>query len=65
MGFWWILLVFIILIPLIFFGNQNWRFNRNQSVSKESPLDILDRKYAYGEIDTKEYRERKEELLNR
>lgn len=28
-----------------------------------SPLDILDRKYAAGELTTEEYRERKDKLL--
>lgn len=62
MGFWWILIVLIILLPLLFY--KQWAGNGNRSVSRESALEILERRYANGEIDSKEYRERKNELLS-
>ena len=56
MGFGWIIpLLFI--IALFYFFNDN-RKNNNE----ESALDILDKKYANGEINEEEYKQKKEQL---
>lgn len=52
--FWWILwvimLIWIFAIPADIPGQRK---------KKDSPLDILKKRYASGEIDTNEYEERK------
>lgn len=55
--FWWI---FWIIIAIIIFA-VFWYIRSNRT-SRESPLDILKRRYASGEIDTAEYELRKKEL---
>ena len=55
MGFGWI-------IPLLFIFALFYFINNNNNSDKESARDILDRKYANGEIDEEEYK-RKKELL--
>ncbi|WP_457750060.1 SHOCT domain-containing protein [Sulfurimonas sp.] len=55
MGFGWI-------IPLLFIFALFYFINGNNNTDRESARDILDRKYANGEIDEEEYK-RKKELL--
>jgi putative membrane protein len=55
MGFGWI-------IPLLFIFALFYFINSNNNSDKESAQDILDKKYANGEIDEEEYK-RKKELL--
>ncbi|MCX2740841.1 SHOCT domain-containing protein [Pontibacter anaerobius] len=60
--FWWI---FWVIAALFFFGylisvGKNQR--TFQQGGRETPLDILKRRYASGEIDTAEYELRKREL---
>lgn len=54
---WWIL--WIILVFWIFATPWNIPGQRKR---KDSPLEILKRRYASGEIDTAEYQERKQLL---
>ena len=56
MGFGWI-------IPLLFIFALFYFINSNNNSDKESARDVLDKKYANGEIDEEEYK-RKKELLN-
>ncbi len=53
MGFGWI-------VSLLFVVALFYLINNNSE--KESPMDILDRKYANGEIDEEEYKRKKEQL---
>lgn len=55
MGFGWI-------IPLLFIFALFYFINSNNNSDKESARNILDKKYANGEIDEEEYK-RKKELL--
>ncbi len=55
MGFGWI-------IPVLFIFAIFYFINNNSNSNKETPLDILDKKYANGEINEEEYK-RKKELL--
>jgi len=55
MGFGWI-------IPLLFIFALVYFINSNNKSDKESAQDILDRKYANGEIDGQEYKQKKEQL---
>lgn len=55
MGLGW--LVFLIIIFAVVYFMRN-----DKTESKLSPKDILDKRYAAGEIDTEEYLERKKHL---
>ena len=55
MGFGWI-------VPLLFIFALFYFINSNNNNDKESAQDILDRKYANGEIDEEEYKRKKEQL---
>lgn len=55
MGLGWI-------IPLLLIFALFYFINNNNNTDRESARDILDRKYANGEIDEEEYK-RKKELL--
>ena len=60
-GFMWIFWVFLIFG--IFFLIQNMRKgNSGDSSDKESPLEILEKRYARGEIDEEEFKRRRKEL---
>ncbi|MDH4944174.1 SHOCT domain-containing protein [Sulfurimonas sp. C5] len=55
MGFGW--LIFLLIIVAVIY------FMRNDKIeSKPSAKDILDQRYAAGEIDTEEYLERKKHI---
>jgi putative membrane protein len=57
--FWW--LFWIVLIVLIFWLSGPLARNTARG-SRETPLEILQRRYAAGEISTEEYEERKSRL---
>jgi len=61
-GLMWIF--WILIIAGIFFIFQNvMKGNSNKASSdKESPLDILKKRYARGEIDEEEFEHRRKEL---
>lgn len=54
-GLWLIFLIWIFVTP--------WNVP-GQQTKQETPLDILKKRYAAGEIDSEEYEERKKTLLN-
>lgn len=62
----WIIWIPIVIFILIFViratGNTDIFGSQAQREEKESPLDILKRRYANGEITTEEYRERIKKL---
>ena len=60
MGFGWIIPLLFIFALFYFINNTN--NNSYNNSDKESAQDILDKKYANGEIDEEEYK-RKKELL--
>ena len=53
---WFIILMWVFALP---YGIPGQRYHR------DGPLDILKKRFAKGEIDEKEYRERKAELEKR
>ena len=57
---WWIFWIAFILVIVLAF----WRGlpGQNRSSPGETPLEILGRRYAAGEITTEEYEERKAHL---
>ncbi len=58
MFFWW----FIIIVLVVFTIRAVMNFGQN-SQRKETPMEILKRRYANGEIDEEEFQKRKKELL--
>lgn len=54
MGFGWLIPLLFVLVLFYFFNN-----NKND---KESAQDILDKRFANGEIDEEEYKQKKEHL---
>jgi putative membrane protein len=54
---WWIVWIAAIVVVVLLITR-----NRSGRPQKETPLDVLDRRYAAGEISTKDYEERKARL---
>jgi len=65
-GMWFSWLFWIVLIALIIWliVNMSSRSQKNSGSEseKETPLDILKKRYASGEIDKKEFEEKKKDL---
>lgn len=60
MFFWW----FIIIVLVVFVIRAVINSGQNkQRMDKETPIEILKRRYANGEIDEEEFQKRKKELL--
>ncbi|MEX2463389.1 MAG: SHOCT domain-containing protein [Balneolaceae bacterium] len=59
MFFWWLLIIALVVIIVRAFINLN-----NANATSETPMDILKRRYANGEIDKEEFEERKKDLLS-
>ena len=57
MGFGWIFFIVLIGIAIYFFNQKN-----TNKKSEKSALDILNERYAKGEIEEKEYKEKSENL---
>ncbi len=61
MMFLWVLLLIAAILAVWYFTSQrnveDWKIGK-----KESPMDILKRKYAEGELSKEEYEERKKTL---
>lgn len=61
--FWWIFWVIVTLVFFNYLVNAARSQRTFQQEARETPLDILKRRYAAGEIDTEEYNLRKRELV--
>lgn len=60
-GFMWVF--WILIIVGIFFVFQNMaKGNSGNSPDKETPMDILKKRYARGEIEEEEFERRRKEL---
>ncbi|MEX0890356.1 MAG: SHOCT domain-containing protein [Balneolaceae bacterium] len=57
MFFWWFLLITLVVVVV------RALLNTNKVSVNETPLEILKRRYANGEIDKEEFEERKKNLL--
>lgn len=58
MFFWWFLIIVLVVVVVRALLNTNQKKSGN-----ETPLEILKRRYANGEIDKEEFEKRKEDLL--
>ncbi len=70
-GFWWLipLFIFIMILACIFMMRgcscmSGWRYpgGRSRRFSSDSAEEILNKRYALGEIDRKQYEEIKERI---
>jgi len=59
MWFFWIIL-FVVLVWIV--KSATGSSAGNKSISEDSPLDILKKRYARGEIDEQEYMRRRKDL---
>jgi len=57
MIFWFVILVVGVVLFVRLFNSEN------RSISQESPLEILKKRYAEGSITKKEFEEKKRDLL--
>lgn len=58
MFLWWFLIIVLIIFVIRFLSNSG-----QHRQNKETPMEILKRRYANGEIDEEEFKKRKQELL--
>ncbi len=62
-GGWLGMVVFLVLIILVVTALVKWLSDRNPgSGSEETPLQVLKKRYARGEIDEKEFERKKRDL---
>jgi putative membrane protein len=66
-GGWWMMIFWIlVIIGIVFLVKwlvEQGRTDRQTSQKEESPLDILKKRYAKGEIDKEEFEQKKKDLL--
>ncbi|NOX65653.1 MAG: SHOCT domain-containing protein [Chlorobi bacterium] len=58
----WIILIVVVVWAIIQFGNRNQPTNITNNTERETPLDILKKRYAKGEITKEEYERMKNDL---
>ncbi|SFN39910.1 putative membrane protein [Bizionia echini] len=58
MMWWWILIPIVLVLGIFLYNGKN----RQYTVKKENPLDILNNRFAKGEISKEEYEEQKRML---
>jgi putative membrane protein len=56
---WWWILIPVVLVLGVFLYNGR---NKQNTVKKENPMDILDNRFAKGEISKEDYEEQKRTL---
>lgn len=62
-GFGWLgMIVFWVLIILAFVALVKWLSDKNGPAKEETPLQVLQKRYARGEIDEQEYERKKHDL---
>ena len=61
-GFMWIFWILIIVGIFFIFQNMTKGNSNNASFDKDSPIEILKKRYARGEIEEEEFERRRKEL---
>ena len=59
MMMWSWIVIPVVLVLVVFLYNRN---NRQNTEKSENPMDILDKRFAKGEISKEEYEEQKQTL---
>ncbi len=62
-SFFWIAVLVLIVIGIIFLVRYMRSYGTEERRAQETPLDILKKRYARGEIDRKEFEEKKKDLI--
>ena len=67
---WWIfplvMIVIMLIICFLFMGRRGWRSpwcDSGEQKDSETPLDILKKRYAKGEIGKEEFEDKKKDLI--
>ena len=60
MMWWWILIPIVLVLGVFLYNGRN----KQNNVKRENPLDILNSRFAKGEISKEEYEEQKR-MLNK
>ncbi|CAN5184242.1 hypothetical protein BH23BAC2_BH23BAC2_01430 [soil metagenome] len=63
MMFEWIIILVLLILAVWYFGRGSFQWPRNQP-GRESPLKVLKKRFARGEISKEEFEERKKVLFN-
>ena len=58
MMWWWILIPVVLLLGIFLYNGRN----KQNNVQRENPMDILDNRFAKGEISKEDYEEQKQTL---
>ena len=58
MMWWWILIPFVLVLAVFLYNKRNGQ----NTVKDEKPMDILDSRFAKGDISKEEYEEQKRTL---
>ncbi len=58
MMWWWILIPVVLVLGIFLYNGRN----RQNTVKRENPMDILDNRFAKGEITKEDYEEQKRTL---
>ncbi len=62
MWIFWLLIIFVIVLLVKASSGKSNANERRANEQSETPVEILEKRYARGEIDEEEFRRRKKEL---
>jgi len=63
MGMWWLWIIVIVIVVFLVYTANNSRPG-SFGTKNDSPLDLLKKRYAKGEINEQEFEKKKKDLLN-